>query len=342
MNFIEYNAKLYWQEVIDQLPAKQKRAFLKQPYIDQVREAVYRVNLSFQKDNDFNNDYLTALIADTVPECPADEREQFVNVLGLLSNCVASMILPHTHYPAGVGSETLIPVRCCCLEPEKKLADELLFARAPVVPADYFKHHNEANTWLVNLPHGYETESGKKLYGIYYSVPADVLLVVGEGLDNNLEYLICQPNRKQGYCFPASASADPITAALRALDLLKLLILHYDSKRMAGHEFVEKPQYQPATKNQKLGKKTYKSRPKFSLFRTLSLDYQRNDYQRPPTDSQQEKKRIFSHSFSVKGHFRWQPYGKKEQRQHKLIWIDSFIKGTGALDVRPVKIKLEA
>lgn len=35
-------------------------------------------------------------------------------------------------------------------------------------------------------------------------------------------------------------------------------------------------------------------------------------------------------------------YGKKEQQKHKLIWIDSFIKGDGALDVRPVKIKLPA
>lgn len=341
MNFVEYNARLYWQDTVDQLPAKLLQAFLEQPYLNQVRDAVYRVNLGFQNDDTAQNDNLAKLVADSVPECPADERPQFINLLGLISHCVASMVLPNTHYQ-GANNEEPIRVRCCCLEPDKALVDELIFANAPAVPDDYFTHHIEANTWLVNLPHGYETEAGRKLYGIYYSQPGDMLMVVGEGPDSNLEYLVCQPHQKTGYGFPSNASADPVAAALRALNLLKLLILHYDSKRMAGHDFVEKPQYPTATKNHKPGKKAYKKSPKFGLFRTLSLTYQRSDYQRQATANPHEKKRIFAHAFSVRGHFRWQPYGKREQPQHKLIWIDSFIKGEGELDTRPAKIKLPA
>lgn len=223
-------------------------------------------------------------------------------------------------------------IRSVSLATEKQLIDDLVGAELPSnVDDNYFKKHREFDNWFVQLPEEcFKYAESIWLCALFYIPISNITAIVCR---DSSEYLYTI--ERDGKISTTSTLFADEKKIRSAKTLAQLLILHYDSKRQQNHEFTERKTY---PKNNKAStKKRGKRNLKYSLFRTINIDYQ-GDYKRFDIKAGKTRK-VLDHSFPVRGHFRWQAYGKKHGK-HKLLWIDSFIKGRGELDARAQKIKL--
>lgn len=228
-------------------------------------------------------------------------------------------------------------IRSCCLEPDADLVNALSHASPPTnLPDDYFNHHDETDNWFIQLPDKiFSLTDELALIGIFHTPASEMTTIICEKNGGERVFAVTIGSESRTFIGQAEVTRDEIK---KAGDLARLVILHYDSKRKSGHEFIERDRYPSPIKNQKISKKVGRRNPKYSVFRHIKLDY-RGDYKRQlPAE---KGRRLLDHAFSVRGHFRWQACGRRWS-DHKLVWIDSHQRGEGDLDVRPAKIKLEA
>lgn len=220
--------------------------------------------------------------------------------------------------------------------PDKELISDIASKQAKLpsnVSESYFKDHKEYKTWFIELPQSklFRYES---LYitGIFYLVERNIVSVCfnnprkkgriniiddGHRVRMNGDYQLDDKTTKE--------------IVERARIIAQLTILYYDSKRQADHEFKRCKQAYPEVN--KSSKHYGKQRLKYSLFRNIRLEYKgefksEHDAKNNKNDKNNKKSNIFNYSFKVRGHFRWQPYGKEtlKNKKHKLIWIESFTK----------------
>lgn len=226
-------------------------------------------------------------------------------------------------------------IRSVSLSTEKQLIADLACAGLPSnVDVDYFNRHREFDIWFIQLPDRcFQYTDSMWLSGLFYIPLSGITAIVCK--NSSSEYLYAIEREGSIQVVPSSAFSIETLAMDRAKTLAQLLILHYDSKRQQNHDFTERKTY---PKNSEVSpKKRGKRNLKYSLFRTINIDYQ-GDYERSGIPSGVTRKPL-EHSFPVRGHFRWQAYGKKFSK-HKLLWIDSHVRGSGVLDTRGSKIKL--
>lgn len=227
-------------------------------------------------------------------------------------------------------------IRSVSLTTEKQLINDLAGSELPTnIDTSYYRQHDQFDNWFIQLPtRSFLYSDDLWLSGIFYIPSSGITAIICQSPSSS-DYIYaiekdCSINTVSNH----NLSVDTETVQ-RARILVQLLILHYDSKRQQQHSFSEQKTY--PSHSEASPKKRGKRNLKYSLFRTINIDYQ-GDYERsgiPPGIT----RKPLDHSFSVRGHFRWQAYGKKLSKR-KLLWIDSFIKGTGEFDTRAQKIKL--
>lgn len=227
-------------------------------------------------------------------------------------------------------------IRSVSLATEKQLINDLAGSELPTnIDASYYHHHDQFDNWFIQLPpRSFLYSDDLWLSGIFY-IPSSAITAIICQLSSSSEYIYAiEKDSMINTVSNSSLSVDTETVQ-RARTLVQLLILHYDSKRQQQYPFSEQKTY--PSHSEASPKKRGKRNLKYSLFRTINIDYQ-GDYQRSGIPTGVTRKPL-DHSFTVRGHFRWQAYGKKLSKR-KLLWIDSFTKGTGELDTRAQKIKL--
>lgn len=226
-------------------------------------------------------------------------------------------------------------IRSVSLATEQPLIADLSGTGLPSnINADYFNQHREFDSWFIQLPDCcFQYTDSIWLSGLFYIPPSGITAIICQRDSSEYLYGIEWGGRIQ--TVPSSALNIDSQAMERARTLAQLVILHYDSKRQQKHEFVERKTY--PRNSEASPKKRGKRNLKYSLFRTINIDYQ-GDYQRSGIPSGVTR-RPLEHAFTVRGHFRWQAYGKKFSK-HKLLWIDSHTRGSGDLDTRATKITL--
>ncbi len=300
MNFIESKAK----EMVDHLAPKFPRFFDSLSYPMKVEMAFYLwyQNFSDQKKVDRLDESMMTIFS------------------------TVTLISPFVVGDSDAYSRSIV------LEANEALVNDLSGRDLPSnVDGGYFQRHQDYSYWFVQFPgQTFECEQGIWLEGVFY-VPEegnDVVAVICRTTAGEYIYLMTFRGMIQSTYIPVNRGA----FLAKAKTLAQLAILHFDSKRQQGHEFVERAKYpkeedSPGRKNKK---KQGRRNLKYSLFRSIDLDY-RGDYR--GASSGERVRKPFEHRFQVRGHFRWQAYGKQYSK-HKLIWIDAFEKGEGERDNR--------
>ncbi len=258
-----------------------------------------------------------------------NSNRQLPESLSIMSNLVGLLA------PFIIPSRPDMVIRSVSLATEKQLIADLSGAEMPKnIDAEYFNRHREFDNWFIQLPSRcFQFTDSMWLSGLFFIPLSGITAIICH--NGSSEYLYGIEYEGSIQVTPSSALSIDSLEMERARTLAQLLILHYDSKQQQSHEFTERKTYPKNSERstKKLGKRNLK----YSLFRTINIDYH-GDYERSGITSGVTR-RPLDHSFPVRAHFRWQAYGKKFSK-HKLLWIDSHTRGSGDLDTRGSKINL--
>lgn len=238
-------------------------------------------------------------------------------------------------------------------QPSRELIERLSGLRAPKLQQDeleIFKHH----IWYFDFPphafpqkHAEGVDENGNLIKVevfcraaIWHTQQNTLSIVLSVLGEPAYIYIYEEEGEMGIFHSKiiKTKDSAMNMAHRIIDMLILLVMYYHTHREeTGGVITPLPHANLKSKKVLQSKKAVKG---INLFKVDQLNPAEGPYLPSIKTMQSFGTNPYNHSFKVKGHFRWQPYGNGHSKR-KLIWIDDFIKGSGMYQERDTIISLK-